>query len=176
MKINEILKEDEQTTDAPEVPAKPPLGQRLKTAGASAGKGVLSGIGSFLGGAIGGAASGMGHAMKNAPSSLSANSKLVVNPNDVKDTANIKSLFKLPGGQPAPTTGQPATVPTVQPIAVPGFTIIQQDPIVVQYKKNDYALDQHGEWYKMGAKGTKAPLLKDIDPTLEKTLDRVAGF
>ena len=28
----------------------------------------------------------------------------------------------------------------------------------------------------MGTRGTKAPIVKDVDPTLEKMLDKVAGF
>ena len=61
------------------------------------------------------------------------------------------------------------------PAGIPGFTVVNTDPIMIRYRKNDYALNSQGEWYPMG-KGSRAPLVKDSDPTLEKLLDKVANF
>ena len=59
---------------------------------------------------------------------------------------------------------------------IPGFTIVNDEPIVVRYQKKDYALNTAGDWIAMSARGTKAPLIKDINPTLEKLLDKAAGY
>lgn len=59
---------------------------------------------------------------------------------------------------------------------IPGFDIIQHDPILVRYKKNDYTLDNNGEWIPFLSKGKNVQLIKDTYPALEKTLDKVAGY
>jgi|688.fasta_scaffold194058_3 hypothetical protein len=59
---------------------------------------------------------------------------------------------------------------------VPGFAIVSKEPIVIRYQKKDYALNNKGEWTAISTRGTKTPLLKDINPTLEKLLDKAAGF
>lgn len=72
-----------------------------------------------------------------------------------------------------------ATVKTMSPKASAGqqgFVVVNQDPILVRYQKKEYGLNQRGEWYQVGSRGTRAPLIKDIDPTLEKMLDKAAGY
>lgn len=64
----------------------------------------------------------------------------------------------------------------VRPQDISGFEVISQEPIVIRYNKKDYALTKDGEWQKVGARGAMAPLVKDTDPSLEKLLDKVAGF
>jgi hypothetical protein len=55
-----------------------------------------------------------------------------------------------------------------------GFTVVNREPIIVRYLKKDYGLNGRGEWYQLGSRGSKAPLIKDVDPTLEKMLDKAA--
>ena len=52
---------------------------------------------------------------------------------------------------------------------VPGFTVTQQDPLVVQYKKTDYTLNDNGEWVYLGS----AKVLNN--PQLERMLDLASG-
>ena len=90
-------------------------------------------------------------------------------------------LSKTKLAKPLPAAGTDGDQPTskqadVMPIKVPGFEIVNPDPIMVKYRNADYAINDQGEWYKMGTRGTKAPIVKDVDPTLEKMLDKVAGF
>jgi len=59
---------------------------------------------------------------------------------------------------------------------VPGFTVLDQEPIRIEYKKKDYVLNSQGDWVALSARGTRAPLIKDINPTLEKLLDKAAGY
>ena len=49
--------------------------------------------------------------------------------------------------------------------------MVSQDPMMIRYQKNDYTLDNNGEWIR---RGTTKPV-KDFDPTLEKLLDRASG-
>lgn len=86
---------------------------------------------------------------------------------------SAKQLGTTPGTKT--TAKQKSKTPPAQPTQISGFEVIVQDPIMIRYNKNDYVLDQNGEWVPMSAKGTKKPLVKDYNPTLEKLLDRVAG-
>ena len=52
---------------------------------------------------------------------------------------------------------------------VPGFTVTQWDPLVVQYKKTDYTLNDNGEWVYLGS----AKVLNN--PQLERMLDLASG-
>jgi hypothetical protein len=76
--------------------------------------------------------------------------------------------------QPQKTNPSPGKV--VPNLNVPGFTVVNKEPIVVRYQKKDYALNNRGEWQLLTPRGTKAPLIKDTNPTLEKLLDKAAGL
>ena len=52
---------------------------------------------------------------------------------------------------------------------VPGFTVTQQDPLVVQYKKTDFTLNDNGEWVYLGS----AKVLNN--PQMERMLDLASG-
>lgn len=93
MKINEILTEEQDQEQAQ--PPKVPFKQRLKTVGKELGSDALSGVGSFLSGLIGGVGGGLSHAMKHAPSSLGADTKLVVDPKDAGKIANKADILGL---------------------------------------------------------------------------------
>ena len=128
-------------------------------------EGVLSSLGNLAHGAILGATG----AMKNAPGRLDATTRLAADPSKMKALPNTFRAKKLG----ASGTDQD---PNKQPVNVPGFTVINQEPIVIKYQSKDYALNNEGEWYPMSARGARPPLVKDTNPTLEKMLDKVAGF
>jgi hypothetical protein len=71
------------------------------------------------------------------------------------------------------TTGAPAQPkkPATQ-TSVPGFIVINKEPITIRYKGKDYGLNKKGEWVDIAARGTNVP---PVNPTLEKLLDKAAG-
>jgi hypothetical protein len=73
-------------------------------------------------------------------------------------------------------SGSTASPQQGTPTNVPGFTVLDQEPIRIEYKKKDYVLNSQGDWVALSARGTRAPLIKDINPTLEKLLDKAAGY
>jgi len=128
---------------------------------------ALRGLGNLAHGAVRGATG----ALKNTPDRISATTKLAADPYKMKALPGTFAAKPKPG-QP----GEPAPQPTKQPTSIPGFAVIDQDPMVVRYQGKDYALNNEGEWYPMSAKGARPPLVKDTNPALEKMLDKVAGF
>ena len=91
--------------------------------------------------------------------------------NDVDNLHNTPTQSKVSS---TPTASRDGTI--TPNINVPGFTIVNREPIVVRYQKKDYSLNSQGEWQSMTPRGIRAPLIKDSNPTLEKLLDKVAGL
>jgi hypothetical protein len=74
---------------------------------------------------------------------------------------------------------QPATPSSARDVAkngpaagLPGFTVVNKEPITIRYKGKDYGLNKKGEWVDIAARGTNVP---PVSPTLEKLLDKAAG-
>lgn len=128
-------------------------------------EGLLGNIGKTLGSALGSVA-------KDTLKGVAGGIGSVVAPTGTEYLKKTK--FALPKKPGEPT--DPEQQPTKQPVSIPGFTVIDQDPMVVRYQGKDYALNNQGEWYSMSARGARPPLVKDSNPTLEKMLDKVAGF
>jgi hypothetical protein len=104
-----------------------------------------------------------------------ATGKAVPAPKELQKQLNFMSTRKSPADYQKAATSQqtqqaPAT-PTVQ-----GFKVLDQDPIRIAYKKKEYGLNAQGEWVDLDTRGTKVPLVKEYNPTLEKLLDRAAGM
>lgn len=124
------------------------------------------------------------------------NPNIAIQPGNINNAADVKKFIlalvqdyerrqqndidNLPtSSAQSPTTSKSsaARAGTVIPnVSVPGFTIINREPIVVRYQKKDYSLNSQGEWQLMTPRGTRAPLIKDSNPTLEKLLDKAAGL
>lgn len=103
-----------------------------------------------------------------------ATGKAVPAPKELQKQLNFMSTRKGPADYKKATTGQQAPQAAAAP-TVQGFKVLDQDPIRIAYKKKEYGLNAQGEWVDLDTRGTKVPLVKDYNPTLEKLLDRASG-
>lgn len=138
-------------------------------------EGVVGTIGSMAGAAVGGVAKGLLDVA--SPEMVDRIKK--VRHNARKVNSNPAKL----GNITAPADTAPIATDSPQqssdPLELPkvvGFTVMDHDPIRIEYKGVDYTLNNDSEWVTMSGKGTQKPLVKDTNPTLERLLDRAAGF
>jgi len=127
--------------------------------------------------------SGVGAVGKGVAKGVAKGAVNIVAPGAIDKFSQLNTLRKNTNPLTTTTPAEPVTTPqsSVSSVSelpqakVSGFEVLDQDPIRIRYNKAEYTLNNNAEWIQMGTKGTKQPLIKDINPTLEKLLDRAAG-